>query len=167
MPCLMVLIHHGLHVHTRGINAFAYGEFHFFLHASTALLDRQYLVCTELGFNPVEAGCPLILRIYPLFLSTMYFLSSFRSCISSQGHSSIGDSFSFLFFDGSKAIASACLLKKQRGQAGGGFQCGTCGSNVDELVCHNSMRGSDHRCCMRSHCLICQTEAYGPNCSLI
>jgi hypothetical protein len=31
MPCLMVLIHHGLHDHTRGINTFAYGEFLFFL----------------------------------------------------------------------------------------------------------------------------------------
>lgn len=76
----MVLIHHGLHDHTRGINTIAYGEFFsfFFFHIASAVLrNRQHPARTELS---MLINCPswkLVVRSFNnFFFSTLYFLSS-------------------------------------------------------------------------------------------
>lgn len=61
----MVLTHHGLHDHTRGINTSAYGEYLFSFHLASAVLrKRQHPARTELAIlyqlSFIEASCPLV-----------------------------------------------------------------------------------------------------------
>lgn len=127
----MVLIHRGLHDHTRGINAFAYGEFHFsYTHQQRCSIDST--------LPALSSDSTLWKQVVRSFYGFIHF--SFLPCIShhlftlasaAKDILQQGIRFPFYFSMAAKQLHLLVFSKNSADQAGGGFQCGTGGSNVD------------------------------------
>jgi hypothetical protein len=118
MPCLVVLIHHGLHDHTRGINTFAYGEFLFSFHLASAVLrNRQHPARTELALLINCSSWNQVVRSFIIFFSLPCIsYHHFYSLLHQQPRTFFNNDFLFFLISDSQAMEPACLPMNQYGQ---------------------------------------------------